>query len=687
MSSWIRRIGAPVCLAMALTGVAFIAHAGGTVSPRQLIEVVEIAGPVVSPDGTMVAFRTERAAIERNTYDSEWYVQAVDGSSPPRSVGDGGVPLRDSAGLSVPPIAAWSDDGKFIYYRASIGGKVDIWRARTDGSSATPVTLDAADVRTFSLDADGSVLRYSVGPTREDVIAAEQEEYDSGIRIDGDVPTSQNLFRSGLVEGRLATQRLGFWFDRTPLLARVPDQWKSIDLGSGMRRALNGPPDDKGGDLPSGAPTPWKVAREESKGRVAILTRVGESEGLASKPEVELWVLNGSGGGRPQRCNDQKCIGKAISDIQWRPGSDEVLFTVSDRRDGYAQSIFRWNVASGVVVPIAGSRGLMNSGERYGRPTSGCGVARSVLVCVTAEADRPPRLERIDIETGDKLVLFDPNLDLARHIALNAPAHLIRWEDASGEVFTGQLFPARSASGEKPPLFVLYYHCFGFLRGAYGDEWPLAALASNGISALCINSAPYRLDAATRFDQGLSAVESVVDMLGSSGSIDPSRVGMGGLSFGTEVTMWTAIHSDVLKAASVTSPLVTHTMYLHGSMREEAFFSGLRMAWQLGSPSETPEQWQRLAAELNIERIEAPILMQMPEQEYLWALDYAIPLLRRRKAELYAFPHEPHFKFQPRHLLAANERNVDWFRYWLLDYEDPDPSKREDYIRWRSMRH
>ncbi len=29
---------------------------------------------------------------------------------------------------------------------------------------------------------------------------------------------------------------------------------------------------------------------------------------------------------------------------------------------------------------------------------------------------------------------------------------------------------------------------------------------------------------------------------------------------------------------------------------------------------------------------------------------------------------------------------VDWFRFWLQGYEDPDPAKAEQYKRWRELR-
>ena len=107
-----------------LAASAPICHAEA-VSPRQLLEVADIASPTLSPDGRSVAFRVERASVARNTYDTVWYVQRLDDALPMR-VADGGIPLRDSAGESLSPKAEWSPDNRWIYYRALVDGKIDV---------------------------------------------------------------------------------------------------------------------------------------------------------------------------------------------------------------------------------------------------------------------------------------------------------------------------------------------------------------------------------------------------------------------------------------------------------------------------------------------------------------------------------------------------------------------------------
>ena len=670
---------------------ASLSHAE-TISPRRLLEVVDLTGPVISPDRGSVAFRLEQASVVRNTFDVFWYVQAMDGKSPPHRVADGGVLLHDSAGGSVPGHAVWSPDGRWIYYRALVAGQLAVWRAAEDGSGAKPVTHDPADVREFALSADGKTLKYSVGATRDAVIAAEQSEYDHGIHIDDTVPVGQGgIFRSGNIDGRLETQRFPLGvesWERVQLLAGVPDQWKAIDLKTGKTRNLSSserpPQTPTVSDLSRVLPKPEDLAVDPDTGRLALLTRSGNGKGLRRKPDVELAILPKASSIHPIKCQAELCTGKAIGAIQWRPHSDEVLFTVTDRHEGQAQSIYRWNVRTGAVHLVTQSAGMLNGGGRY--QSGGCGVSSEAMVCVVAKADRPPRLERIDLATGERQVLFDPNAALALDMAQTAPSRLLRWTDAKGQEFTGQFFPARRTGDGPSPLFVNYYDCRGFLRGGLGDEWPFASLAENGISALCINSAPYRLDAVERYGQGLSAVKSAIDLLASKGEIDRARVGMGGLSFGTEITLWTAMKSDLLAAASVTSVGMSRNYYLFGSMRGDVFFKQLKEFWQLGALDETPERWRLLSPAAYLDKIKAPILMQMPEQEYVVALDYAIPLIRDQRADLYVFPNEPHQKFQPRHKLAAYERNIDWFRFWLQGYEDPDPAKRKEYKRWRVMK-
>jgi len=36
--------------------------------------------------------------------------------------------------------------------------------------------------------------------------------------------------------------------------------------------------------------------------------------------------------------------------------------------------------------------------------------------------------------------------------------------------------------------------------------------------------------------------------------------------------------------------------------------------------------------------------------------------------------------------LASQGGSIDWFRFWLQGYEDPDTAKTEQYARWRQLK-
>lgn len=684
-ASW----GAPgrASVLLALLGAIHGIAGAAPVSPRQLVEVVDLGNPVISPDGRRVAFRQEQANVERDTYDTAWYVQALEGSDPPHRVADGGVPLRALAtGVVEPAPATWSPDGRWLYYRALLDGKIAVWRAATDGSGAEPVTADAADVRAFALSLDGNTLEYSVGATREQVLDAEREEHARGVRIDGTTYIGAGLFGSGQRGGRAVTQRLaGGWFTPGPLLSEVPDRWKRVDVDARGADPMAIVPRATSKAGAEGGSAAFKRVLHPAHGRVARLTRVGDAGNRRQKPHVELSVASADGGGPAVRCTADPCTGRDITDIQWQPGHDAIVFTVTDHREGRAQSMFRWDVGSGAVTPLVRSRGLLRGSSRRVLDTP-CALSYGTMVCVTAEADRPPRLEAIDLRDGRQRVLYEPNLGLARQIAATVPARLVRWTDERGDEFSGWLFSAIVKEGEPPPpLFVNYYSCYGFLRGGLGDEWPLTTMAAHGISALCINSNPSYVDGVESHVQGTRAVESVVRHLAAQGAVDPGRVGMGGLSYGSEVTMWTLMHSDVLSAASVSTPTISPIWYLFNSLRE-GFAESVMERWQVGSLEDTPERWRTMSPVFNRHRIDAPVLFQMSEQEYLLALEYALPMLQERKADIYVFADEPHIKFGPKHQMAVYERNLAWFRFWLQGYESPRRYDQDQYAVWRSMR-
>jgi len=111
--------------------------------------------------------------------------------------------------------------------------------------------------------------------------------------------------------------------------------------------------------------------------------------------------------------------------------------------------------------------------------------------------------------------------------------------------------------------------------------------------------------------------------------------------------------------------------------------------WGLGGwpEGESRRNWEKLAASLNADRIETPLLVNSADSEFLATLALCSALEELRKpVELYLYADELHIKNQPRHRYEIYERNLDWFRFWLQAEQDPNPDKRGQYSRWQRLR-
>lgn len=639
-----------------------------------LVEVADLAGLTASPDGRAVAFRIERARLDSNDYPTDWYVADL-GSGAVRRIGPGGGAIYRDPGVSPTETPVWSRDGRYLYYRALIGGVVQVWRADVRGGGARSIVQDEADVRRIRLSDDGAALLMEVGASRNAIRFAERQEYDAGILVDETVDLGQSVFRGAVINGRNATQRLtGTWFSRDGLLWETPARLRRVDLAT---LAVNDA---------SEAPEPAATVPFFTQGDVFTQTFGAPNGDVATiamnfrRNEAEMTVTRHGESEPSATCSADMCRSGYVAWAAWRPGHDALVFAT--QRHGI-DALFIWEVATGSVRPLAELEGSLGGGRDH---FSRCTITGTDAICVAAAPGAPPRLVAIGIDDGVQRTLFDPNPRLR---AATLQPERLTWTGRNGHDYRGWLFVPPGAS-QRGPLFITYYTCDGFLRGGLGDEWPLEALARAGIAALCVEQTGVdtgdRYDGVAPYRAALEGVEAVIHLLDERGLVDPARVGMGGLSFGSEVTLWTAVHSDLLAAASVTSPSFEPAYYWLNGVRGRDNHDVLRRYWHLGAPDETPRRWRQLSPAANVDRIHAALLMQMPEQEARSSIELHARLTNSTTpVELYVFPDEPHLKFQPRHKLAVYQRNLDWFRFWLQGYIDPDPLKAAQYRRWEAL--
>ncbi|HLZ78586.1 MAG TPA: Atxe2 family lasso peptide isopeptidase [Sphingomonas sp.] len=652
-------------VSLTLMLAAALAGAAGPVSIPDIVEVADISGLATSPDGKLVAFRTEHAAIDRNGYELAWYVVPADGSAPPRKIADGGEALFEDSGVLATATPIWSPRSNAIYVRALIDGAVQVWRAPVDGSGATEVTQDPANVRDLAANPNGQGLVYHVGAPRAAIEAAERRSDDGGVLVDASVDMAQPMVRGAFVDGRLASQRfIGSWFDRGDILWQTPVITRSLDWDQRDAGEQGGFPASSSRPGSTGTIDPATVATiERVNGHPVVIAKLGD--------------------GRRVSCTAILCrTGNPVS-VVTIPGDGRLLVTMSDL--ALHQTLLRWDPVRQQVERIAAVPGLLNGGRE---PEMPCAATRGELVCVEAEASAPPRLVRVDLAGHRQAIVFDPNAQLRATIRMSV--HTRIWHDPSGSDHGAELV---LPTGPKPaagfPLLISYYHCPGFLRGGLGDELPLLPLASQGIAALCINRAandPTHQDPAVDYDHAVSGISSIVETLAGEHLVDPSHVGMGGLSFGSEVVVQVALRTHLLSAVSIATGLLEPSTYWMHGVAGRDYAEELEKVFGLGPPDYDAAPWKKQSLALRIEDLDIPILLQMPEQEARTTMELMSRATRLGKPiESWVFAREPHIKNRPRHKLAVYDRNADWFRFWLQGKVDAAPDKWEQYRRWKGL--
>lgn len=623
----------------------------------------------VSPDGTRLAFVIARPVPTTNSWCRALVVMDVRLGAEPRIIDMGGeymvlsYPLRGfmvHSGYPELVVPHWSPDGRSIAWRKRIGGVTQAWVAAADGSGAHVAGHIRDDVEDLAWSEDGKRLIVAVRPGLGDEKGKIASEAASGF----------------LYDDRFAPNDAA----RPALAGPQPRAFMAVDLQSG--HAGKADPADASRiepDLPPGVPA--TLAASSPEGRRAWLEREGAS--ILSPMRVHAETA----GTRQVTCSADACRG-SIPSLLWVGGA--VVFT---RQEGWASermSLFRW--VPGEVAP----RRIV-SGEDL---IHGCVAAGARLVCLVENAVTPPRIETIDPGDGHRQVLFDPNPEFAA-LRLGPVRHLL-YRNAFGLKVRGDLVLPPGYKGGRLPLVVVQYHSRGFLRGGTGDDYPIQAFAARGIAVLSLErprpvasldpsaTTAEAMNAADERDWAdkrslLSAIEIGVREAIRLGIAEPNRIGITGLSDGATTTAFALINSNMFAAAAISSCcLEPHTAMTYGGPR---WAESLR---KMGYPPETqpdPAFWKPMSLAANADHMHVPLLMQLADREYLLALESWTALKAHGDpVEMYVFPDEYHYKWQPAHRLAVYRRDLDWFGFWLQGRRDPDPAKAAQYRRWEAMK-
>jgi hypothetical protein len=314
----------------------------------------------------------------------------------------------------------------------------------------------------------------------------------------------------------------------------------------------------------------------------------------------------------------------------------------------------------------------------------GCAVRSDRAICLHETSTSPMKIVVVDLTDGSMETLYDPNPEW-REVELTT-VERFEWIDPFGNSRRGHLvYPRGFEEGVRYPLVITPYVSSGFLRGDLGDEYPIHLFAAAGMMVLDVAALIVDARNLERIPMDFAGLVAAVDLLDDKGLIDRDRIGMGGLSYASLVTTYALLNSDLLEAAVKSVLSSPEAEYYLGSAFLREMLSDDRVFG--GAPFSGSEYYDRLSLARNADRVSAPVLVHVSDDEFTLSVPALAALQDAGKAvEMHVFPDEIHQKWQPVHRLNIHRRNVQWFEFSLLDREDPHPVDPGQYERWRALR-
>ena len=277
----------------------------------------------------------------------------------------------------------------------------------------------------------------------------------------------------------------------------------------------------------------------------------------------------------------------------------------------------------------------------------------------------------------------------------------LTWAEKRGEFglpAAGLVLPVNYAPGQRYPLVVMLYNLYNgrhFIADADGfTSYPVQAFAGHGYAVLLLNlpegtfiyeEGDFEKAKRAEVDILVSAVRSGVDSLVERGIVDSNRMGIMGWSWGAFWTDYIITHYPDWFQAAASGEGGSHNPGSYWQQdeilreQERRFYGG-------GPYGKYEPRWKEIAPLWNVDHLRIPLLMQY-SSAFLNGLELRSAISEQGgQPELVIYPDDEHVFLRPLNRYKSMMRHFDWFNFWLLSEEDPDPTKAEQYARWRELR-
>jgi dipeptidyl aminopeptidase/acylaminoacyl peptidase len=600
------------------------------------------------------------------------YIVGTSLGSVPICLGTAGAPRWDSINQWLPESPQWSPDSKYITRLAKMNrsGSWQVWQWSLIGDPPGQLTNVPGDVQSYQWTPDGQKIIVTFekprAPTEIRRLSEDGILYDGRFSPSHDRPVVSEVLAAEPKETETWIHNVATGEERKQTEAESVGPWVS-DVGE----------EYVGRSTTTLAGHHLLDAKVSPDGRRVAYRIIDDSSG--TKVFYKLFS-------KPVRAGTPVDVAPGIyfiADYWWAADSSRIYYT-QNVGDGYPDKF--------MTVPAEGGTAQQVFSGSYSLHS--CSPDRSFqhMACSVESRTTPSQVALIDMVAGVVRTLVDLNPEFV-NLELGSVSRMDGINRFGDRWWAHLVKPLNYQPGKKYPLIVTTYRTSEFLRGASGDENPIHVYAAHGFAVLSFDVGRRDYDNEPgdfqRYLSWYKSEEASIDMaiqeVSDMGVADTTRVGLTGYSRGTEIVAYEITHAKGFRAVSGAAGDYSPYFYYMAPRRVQNNFAREGVGgWPEGK---SKSEWKQLAPELTADRIEVPVLNNDPDSEFLADLALYTSLRElERPVELFIYPNELHHVNQPRHRYQIYERNIDWFRFWLKSEESADPTKSEQYERWRHLR-
>jgi dipeptidyl aminopeptidase/acylaminoacyl peptidase len=644
------------------------------ITSMDLLNLRDIVGLSISPDGRLVAFVLQQAVYQNNGYRTGLFIVGTEAKSIPKPLGSAGMPHWDEINSVEQEAPQWSRDSKRIRMRTKWTAEStwQVWQWTVD-STGPPIQLThiPGDVEDYQQSNDGNEMVLTVRPRPEPSPATTISE--QGVLYDGDFQAWQALpISTEMREAHPPATEIWIHDDNSRQESRASKQevslLKPILTADDCKTRLND------NHKPGSSVVDQKVSPNQHM--VAFRCYLGEGSGNNTHLFLRFVKSN--------RTTDLTPNTYYVEQYWWTSDNRKLLYTEYNGDGHRGQLDF--------ISPDGGPPTEVSIPGRTFLSSFSFNSSGSVMAAIQETNTMPPQVALVDLGAGTIQTLVDVNPEFV-NIQLSTPVR-IGGVNKYGEPWFGHLVkPFNYFPGRRYPLIITTYRSGDwFLRGASGNENPIQVYAANGFMVLNFDVGrnpavpPGDFGAALRiWSSPTKSIEDAVDRLCSAGLVDRRRVGIAGYSHGSEIMAYAISHTRLFSAAIGDAGGREPYFYYMADRNWQEIFR----RWGLGGWPEgrMRKRWAAVSATLNANRINTPLLINAADSEFVADLALFTSLKQLHKpVELFIYSNELHVKNQPKHRYEIYTKNLDWFKFWLMGVKDPSGSKADQYQRWSKMK-